>query len=385
MSCLVSNPTSIHAGTGTPVLSVSKKQAKAAKDALQCLRLHERTRKAEPTDSGTRIALPLSAEAAVLLESWASSMPGPDAQVTCDTPSNSNTITSKVGHRGQRSAPPTPAASTDGQVTNDSDGLVASLAENSTPAAAATSKLTSTPIEVNNTKMEGEEASCNTQGGTYADPQPEAAAGLNCVSEVGLHGEPAPQSHATSGVSGSQDGPSSISLRQSNPEQASSASMLSSTRQNYSIHESLDQTPSRTNRNALSNGHARTELGSDGLVSSDMDQNPPQTNRNVLANGHAHSELRDDSLASSAKDHVDSGGASCTDMAPSKAVKRRQDEPSREDAQAVLRGLLRSGVARLEWRELLVTQRAGGASPAAKLRAGMQQLLFAHGLFLLLP
>ena len=42
-------------------------------------------------------------------------------------------------------------------------------------------------------------------------------------------------------------------------------------------------------------------------------------------------------------------------------------------------------MARLEWRELLVTQRAGGASPAAKLRAGMQQLLFAHGSFLLPP
>lgn len=45
----------------------------------------------------------------------------------------------------------------------------------------------------------------------------------------------------------------------------------------------------------------------------------------------------------------------------------------------VLLGLLRSGVAQLEWRELLASRRAGGPSPAAKLRAGMQQLLSAHG------
>ena len=64
-------------------------------------------------------------------------------------------------------------------------------------------------------------------------------------------------------------------------------------------------------------------------------------------------------------------------------VDERQSAPAVEESAkgtlVVLLGLLRAGVAQLEWRELLASRRAGGPSPAAKLRAGMQQLLSAHG------
>ncbi|KAK9861886.1 hypothetical protein WJX84_010417 [Apatococcus fuscideae] len=49
-------------------------------------------------------------------------------------------------------------------------------------------------------------------------------------------------------------------------------------------------------------------------------------------------------------------------------------------ARTELQRLLGCGAARLEWRELLLSRKGGGPSPAAKLRAGMQQLLFAHGM-----
>lgn len=138
-------------------------------------------------------------------------------------------------------------------------------------------------------------------------------------------------------------------------------------------------------------GSFDTLNGHSSLHGASAHYKPTAETASSTANGHS-------SLQDASSDHKPTAGnadsATSADVQSVKASRGQQMDadgsdgrhksaaPVEEAARGILEvllGLLRSGVAQLEWRELLASRRAGGPSPAAKLRAGMQQLLSAHG------